>query len=192
MLFWFTRRSAGNLRCHYSVPNKGCFLRHLSGPPDCPGKGSIGWFELACMHACMQYPGLSLGWELLVELVWRLWDSGRQNQRCLRITFTWSLRRLTWRFITSRFVADIWVYAPRWFITGYLITQSEFFFQWWWCLLNHVISSCCSCQLWVACARGAICYLGRMALSHSWKQPIQRFDWLVHLNLYVLPIIGTG
>ena len=39
------------------------------------GVGLVHWmFELAC--ACMQYPGLSLGWELLAELVWRLWDTG--------------------------------------------------------------------------------------------------------------------
>ncbi|KAI4966436.1 hypothetical protein ZWY2020_040969 [Hordeum vulgare] len=36
------------------IPNKGCFLRHLSGPPDCPGKGSIGCLPQQTGNSCIR------------------------------------------------------------------------------------------------------------------------------------------
>ena len=58
MLFWFTRRSSGDLRCHYSVPNKGCFLRHL---------GSIQYTHISfCWAVCRKMPYRALNdFELL-------------------------------------------------------------------------------------------------------------------------------
>lgn len=108
--------------------------------------GIISWFRIACgttLETVGQGAGRIKG---VPGMSWTAYDCfcciscfppdlpraySLSNSQLLshqfRITFTWSLMRLTWRFITSWFVADIWAYASRWLLTGYLITQSRVF-----------------------------------------------------------------